>query len=147
MSLGGSDIRQGEWAAPERSGKYELMLHAVRHNSELSTTVRTNWEFSAAADGKLPLLEVDYSVPVDLRNSWKAGAPMPVKFTASRQSGTVRELRAYASFDDGANWVPVKSIVPPGGAPGGYVSLRVVAEDTDGNTVDQTVLRAYRLRA
>ena len=80
-----------------------------------------------------------------------AGAPMPVKFTASRQSGagkaTIRELRAYASFDDGANWVPVKSIVPPGGAPGGYVSLRVVAEDTDGNTVDQTVLRAYRLRA
>ncbi len=151
VPVGSSDIRSGEFAAPERSGKYEMKLDAVRHTSELSTRVRTNWEFSAATDGRLPLLEVDYSVPVDLRNSWKAGAPMPAKFTASRQSGagnaTIRDLHAYASFDDGANWVPVKSIVPPGGAPGGYVSLRVVAEDTDGNTVDQTVLRAYRLQA
>ena len=97
------------------------------------------------------LLEVDYKLPVDLRNSWRAGAPMPVKFTASRQAGapaaTVRELRAYASFDDGLNWVPVKSVVPPGGKAGGFVSLRVVATDADGSTVDQTVLRAYRLRA
>ncbi|NKE59257.1 S8 family serine peptidase [Lentzea sp. PSKA42] len=151
VPVGYSDIREGQFTAPERSGKYKLMLDAVRHTSALSTRVRTNWEFSAAADGKLPLLEVDYSVPVDLRNSGKAGAPMPVKFTVSRQAGagvaTIRELRAYASFDDGVNWVPVKSIVPPGGAPGGFVSLRVVAEDTDGNTVDQTVLRAYRLRA
>ncbi|MEU0879275.1 S8 family serine peptidase [Lentzea sp. NPDC005914] len=145
--VGYSDMRAGDFTAPERSGKYQLMLNASRDTSALSTSVRTTWEFSAAAEGRLPLLEVDYSVPVDLRNSWKAGAPMPVKFTASRQSSTVRGLHAYASFDDGANWVPAKSIVPPGGAPGGYVSLRVVAEDTDGNTVDQTVLRAYRLRA
>lgn len=73
--------------------------------------------------------------------------PMPVKFTASRQSGTVRELQAYASFDDGLNRVPVKSLVPPGGKAGGHVSPRVVARDIDGNSVDQTVLRAYRLRA
>ncbi|MCG8928184.1 hypothetical protein [Lentzea sp. CC55] len=93
------------------------------------------------------MAEADHSLPVDLRNSWKAGVPMPVKFTASRQSGTVREFQASASFDDGLNRVPVKSLVPPGGKAGGHVSLRVVARDTDGNSVGQTVLRAYRLRA
>ncbi|MBM7863141.1 S8 family serine peptidase [Lentzea nigeriaca] len=149
--VGNAPYREGSLPATARDGRYKLTLSAARDTPELSKNVYATWGFSGAADGKLPLLEVDYALPVDLRNSWKAGVPMPVKFAASRQSGagkaTIRELRAYASFDDGANWVPVKSIVPPGGAPGGYVSLRVVAEDTDGNTVDQTVVRAYRLRA
>ncbi|GHH31195.1 S8 family serine peptidase [Lentzea cavernae] len=147
VTQGYSDVRQGSFHAPARNGRYELLLDASRDALALSTSVRTEWGFSGAADGRLPLLEVDYSVPVDLRNSWKAGLAMPVRFTASRPSGTVRELQAYASFDDGLNWVPVKSVVPPGGKAGGYVSLRVVARDTEGNSVDQTVLRAYRLRA
>ncbi|HEX8868792.1 MAG TPA: S8 family serine peptidase, partial [Lentzea sp.] len=143
-SLGVQDAYRASFTAPARDGRYKLALNASRQTSALSTSVRTTWEFSAAADGPLPLPEVDYVLPLDLRNSWKAGAPMPAKFTAS---GALRELHAYASFDDGVSWVPVKSIVPPGGKPEGYVSLRVVAVDTHGNTVDQTVLRAYRLRA
>ncbi|ANZ39425.1 hypothetical protein BBK82_28630 [Lentzea guizhouensis] len=149
--VGYADARQGWLHAPDRTGKYKLTLDASRDTSPLSTSVHTVWEFAAASDGALPLLEVDYVLPVDLRNSWKAGVPMPVKFTASRQAGspaaTVREVRAFASFDDGASWVPVKSIVPPGGKAGDYVSLRVVAVDADGGSVDQTVLRAYRLKA
>ncbi|WP_089916470.1 S8 family serine peptidase [Lentzea albida] len=144
VTLGYSDVRRGSFHAPARDGRYELLLDASRDGLALSTSVRTTWEFSAASDGRLPLVEVDYSVPVDLRNSWKAGLAMPVRFTAS---GGARVLEAYASFDDGANWVPVKSVVPPGGKAGGYVSLRVVARDAAGNSVDQTVLRAYRLRA
>ncbi|KOV79693.1 S8 family serine peptidase [Nocardia sp. NRRL S-836] len=150
VAVGWADIRQGQFTAPERTGTYELVLDAVRHNAELSTRVRTNWKFSAATDGRLPLLEVDYALPVDLRNSWQAGVPMPARFTAARQAGAgqaaIRELKAYASFDDGTTWAPVKSLVPAGPA-GGFVSLRVVAADTEGNSVDQTVLRAYRLKA
>ncbi|MFD4641837.1 S8 family serine peptidase [Lentzea sp. NPDC058436] len=144
VAVGYSDARQGSFHAPARDGRYKLLLDASRDALALSTSVRTTWEFSAAADGRLPLPEVDYSVPVDLRNSGKAGSPMPVKFTAS---GGARVVEAYASFDDGLNWVPVKSVVPPGGKAGGFVSLRVVARDAGGNSVDQTVLRAYRLRA
>ncbi|MFD0205311.1 MULTISPECIES: S8 family serine peptidase [Saccharothrix] len=157
VSLGvGYDPRRGWWDVPAEPGRYELSLDAARGGVpqlELSTDVRTTWGFTSAADapGKLPLLQVGYAIPLDLRNSARAGVPLPVRFTASRQAGagkaTVRELTAFASFDDGANWVPVRSVVPAGGKPGGYVSLRVVASDTDGNTVDQTVLRAYRLRA
>jgi hypothetical protein len=52
------------------------------------------------------------------------------------------------SFDDGATWKPVRlkddaALVPlPGGE--GFVSLRATAADSDGNTVEQTVIRAYR---
>ncbi|MGW6932415.1 S8 family serine peptidase [Lentzea sp. NPDC054927] len=151
VTQGYAEVRRGSFYAPARDGRYKFVLDASRDTSALSTNVKTTWEFSAATDGKLPLLEVDYSVPVDLRNSTKAGAPMPIKFSAARQAGagkaTLRDLKAYASFDDGVTWVPVKSVVPPGGQAGGFVSLRVVASDTEGNTVDQTVLRAYRLRA
>ncbi|WP_439659851.1 S8 family serine peptidase [Lentzea sp. HUAS TT2] len=142
---GYSDARRGSFYAPARDGRYKLVLDASRDSLALSTNVKTSWEFSASGEGRLPLPEVDYSLPVDLRNSWKAGVPMPVKFTAVSGKVSARSLTAYASFDDGVTWVPVKSLVPAGGKAGGFVSLRVVA-DVGGNTVDQTVLRAYRLR-
>ncbi len=150
VSLGTDFLYNSRFYAPARDGRYTLDLRATRDRVALSTEVRATWEFSSPADGKLPLLEVDYALPLDQRNSWKAGVPMPAKFTAARQAGAgkadVRELRAYASFDDGATWVPVGGLVPAGGTAGGFVSLRVTARDSDGNTVDQTVLRAYRLR-
>ncbi|NKE60357.1 S8 family serine peptidase [Lentzea sp. PSKA42] len=151
VSLGTDFLYNSRFYAPARDGRFTLDLHATRNFVALSTDVRTTWEFSSPADGKLPLLEIDYALPLDLRNSWKAGIPMPAKFTAARQAGAgravVRELRAYASFDDGATWTPVTGMVPAGGKAGGFVSLRVTARDSDGNTVDQTVLRAYRLKA
>ncbi|MEV1122133.1 S8 family serine peptidase [Actinosynnema sp. NPDC049800] len=156
VSLGFTgDPRRGRWEVPAEPGRYELSVDAARGapQLELSTNVHATWGFTSAAtaEGRLPLLQVDYEIPLDLRNSARAGLPLPVRFTVSRQAGagkaTVRELKAFASFDDGATWKPVRSMVPAGGKPGGYVSLRVVASDTDGNTVDQTVLRAYRLRA
>ena len=149
------DPRRGRWQVPAEPGRYELSFDAARAapQLELSTTVRSTWGFTSAstAQGKLPLLQVGYDIPLDLRNSARAGLPLPVRFTVTRQAGAgkavVREVKAFASFDDGATWRPVTRLVPAGGKPGGYVSLRVVASDTDGNTVDQTVLRAYRLRA
>ncbi|WP_433272252.1 S8 family peptidase [Actinosynnema sp. CS-041913] len=156
VSLGiPADPWQGRWEVPAGPGRYELSVTASRGapQLDLSTTVHSTWGFTSAGptDGRPPLLEVDYSVPLDLRNSARAGVPLPVRFTVSRQAGagkaTVREVKAFASFDDGATWAPVRHLVPRGGKPGGYVSLRVVASDTEGNTVDQTVLRAYRLRA
>ncbi|ONI89675.1 hypothetical protein ALI22I_14325 [Saccharothrix sp. ALI-22-I] len=145
---------EGWWEAPAEPGRYELSLNATRSapQLELSSDVSSTWGFTSAAtaEGKLPLLQVDYDIPLDIRNSARAGVPLPVRFTVARQAGagtaTVRELKAFASFDQGATWVPFKSVVPRGGKPGGYVSLRVVASDTEGNTIDQTVLKAYRLR-
>jgi hypothetical protein len=61
------------------------------------------------------------------------------------------------SFDDGATWsqvAPVRldnlqwrvAVTYPKTAPSsGAVSLRVAATDADGNSIDQTILRAYGL--
>ncbi len=56
------------------------------------------------------------------------------------------------SYDDGANWTRARTgcagshgvamIRHPDA--GGFVSLRITARDTDGNTVTQTVTRAYQ---
>jgi hypothetical protein len=52
------------------------------------------------------------------------------------------------SFDDGASWrrVPVVAgtaiVAHPAGA--GFAALRASATDTAGNTVEQTIIRAYR---
>ncbi|MEV4757671.1 hypothetical protein AB0J86_21515 [Micromonospora sp. NPDC049559] len=60
----------------------------------------------------------------------------------------MRELAVEASYDDGATWnrVPVRDgaarVRHPAGA--GFVSLRATAADGAGNTVRQTVVRAYR---
>jgi hypothetical protein len=77
VSLGTDFLYNSRFYAPARDGRYTLDLHATRHFVALSTDVHTTWEFSSPADGKLPLLEVDYALPLDLCNSWKAGARCP----------------------------------------------------------------------
>jgi hypothetical protein len=56
------------------------------------------------------------------------------------------------STDDGATWreAPVSRagdrwLAQVDNPAGGFVSLRTKATDTDGNTVDQTVIRAYQV--
>ena len=70
----------------------------------------------------------------------------------------VSSARVQVSYDDGATWTdaPVQAIggerfaatyrQPEASTTTGYVSLRVEATDGDGNSVDQTLIRAYRLR-
>ncbi len=68
------------------------------------------------------------------------------------QSGTT--LAVQASYDDGATWTPVTvattgdhwtaTLTHPAG--GGFVSLKATAGDAAGNSVDQTILRAYALK-
>jgi hypothetical protein len=62
----------------------------------------------------------------------------------------------WVSYDDGDRWRPasirmlpdgaVQAILPPTVAPpGGYAALRVRLTDQAGNTVEQTIHRAYRI--
>lgn len=63
-------------------------------------------------------------------------------------------MSVRVSYDDGGTWqtVPVRRVDGqwlavlrhPAGA--GFVSLRATATDSAGNTVDQTIIRGYRLR-
>lgn len=64
-------------------------------------------------------------------------------------------MTAEVSYDDGATWSRVSvsgggdgrftvSTRHPEGA--GYVSLRIGAQDADGNSVQQTITRAYAVK-
>jgi hypothetical protein len=75
--------------------------------------------------------------------------PVTVQAQPGSAAGTSRDLVVEVSYDDGATWsrVPVHG----GGAilrhpaAGGFASLRATSTDTAGNTVEQTVIRAYRI--
>jgi subtilisin family serine protease len=169
--IGGSDREQARFAVPAADAAYRLTAKAVRAEpwATLSGTVEAVWTFRSAAvapgpDGRarrtaLPIDTVRFTAPVDPDNQ----APRrqhTLLAAVERQSGApasaTASLSVQVSFDDGATWrdAPVTSgdggyrvtVDPPTGA-GGFVSLKATARAADGATVEQTVLRAYRLTA
>ncbi len=76
---------------------------------------------------------------------------MPVRVDVQEGSAAARNrsLTVEASFDDGKTWQRVSvrdgeaELRHPNRA--GFVSLRATAVDRSGNTVTQTVIRAYEI--
>lgn len=121
----------------------------------------------------LPLVDVDYTGVVevgsnrpalDLTNTAADDRDVALRLRVGHQLGSVapsvRSVAVQVSFDEGATWrpVPVRSAPGNGESVGftatyhhprvrgsGSVSLRVTADDGAGNTVDQTLVRAYHL--
>lgn len=138
---------------PDGDGAYRLALHAERGAPyQLSTKTDIAWTFRSSADQALPVWTVRFAPPVDRNNALPAGSPQAVPVTVTPQPGAtvgaLSTLTVEASFDDGATWQAVR--VKDGAAlvrhPArhGFVSLRAKAADRAGNTVEQTVTRAYR---
>lgn len=156
------------------SGRYRLELGTERRRPDWRFAPRTDtaWTFrserpAAGAGAVLPLLQVDYEVPAGLDNRVPARPPARLAFTVRHPDGLadpprIVRMRAWVSYDDGGRWTPlaVRRDGDGGGGGGGgvrwtaeergrggeYVSLRVEAADADGNTVTQTVERAYGRR-
>lgn len=160
----------GAWAdfhVPAGKADYRLDLTTERKTEYWQTGTRTatSWTFrsdTAAEKTLLPLLQVDYGVPADLWNTVGGGKRHEIDLTVRHQDGlaapTGVTLRVEASFDGGTTWqgrVGVKdrghnrftaTIERPGDrGQGAYVTLRVTASDKAGDTVRQTVERAYLL--
>ncbi|GAB3354730.1 S8 family serine peptidase [Micromonospora halotolerans] len=150
------------WTVPAEKGDYRLAA-TFRSDPEftLSTVVDAEWTFTSAhvGDGdlvKLPLTAVRYTPELDIDNRAPAGRLFAIPISLDRQVGAApgrtRTLTVEASFDDGRTWqqLTVKRsgekavawVRNPTGT--GFVSLRAAATDTGGNTVKQTVIRAYR---
>ncbi|MGW1543408.1 S8 family serine peptidase [Streptomyces sp. NPDC002309] len=150
-------------------GDYRLQVRTSRPATpewQISTSTDTSWRFSSGTTQKsalLPLIQLDYGVPVDGANQVHAWSPTVVSLKARHQDGLkgpeINRMQAWVSYDDGAHWTKVKwlshggkgswkaLIDPKAAAKGtGYVSLRAQAQDAAGNLVDQTVIRAYGVR-
>ncbi|GAA1393283.1 S8 family serine peptidase [Catellatospora coxensis] len=150
------------WQVPAEPGDYRLA--ATFHSDPaftLSTLVEAEWTFKSGhvADGelvKLPLTAIRYTPNLDLDNRAPAGRLFAIPISLDRQVGAApgrtKALTVEASFDDGKSWqkLPVLRfgeqavawVCNPTGT--GFVSLRSAATDSSGNTVKQTVIRAYR---
>ncbi|MED7822948.1 PA domain-containing protein [Streptomyces chiangmaiensis] len=148
-----SEFSRGTWASP------------------YSTRTRTVWDFTSAAGQQyqnlpLPLVQLDYDVNTDFSGKASRDAAFTIK--PAKPSG--QWPKAYAelppaafqdgtlqlSYDDGATWHPAHLTRTPDGrgwrtelnAPEGarFVTLRAGARDSDGNAVEQTIVRAFGLK-
>ncbi|MEU7823629.1 S8 family serine peptidase [Catellatospora sp. NPDC049133] len=130
--------------------------------SPYSVSTRTEWTFpftGAAPDEirRLPLMGVHYTVDTDLAGRADRRARLAVtarQFEGVHQGGKVGKVELEVSYDDGRTWqrVPLDrrdgswqtTLHAPGWAK--FASIRVSAADSAGNTVTQTVVRAFGLR-
>ncbi|WP_327092129.1 S8 family serine peptidase [Nonomuraea sp. NBC_01738] len=137
----------GGFPASPQEAAYRLELSTKRTSEEWNTApaTETAWTFrSKPGDRVLPLLQVDYDV--------RPERPGLVGFAVRHQEGVsgarAKDLRLELSYDDGATWRKQPVIALGGGRYSALVlrqhpSLRVTATDSAGNTVEQTVIRAY----
>lgn len=156
-----------DFTVPSGAADYRLDLTTSRTSPEWAygTATDTSWLFRSGAAGKtatLPLLQLDYDVPVDAYNAVGRGRSHTVGLTVRAQDGLPAprgvNVKVEASYNDGKSWerATVRSrgagdfsakIARPERQRGdAYVTLRVTAEDSSGNRVRQTVERAYLQR-
>ncbi|MFI7594404.1 S8 family serine peptidase [Micromonospora sp. NPDC049359] len=125
-----------------------------------SRQTRTEWGFSSAATGAesaevLPMIQLDYQVAIDRDGTASRRAPLTV--VASHLAGvsaTVGPVTVEVSYDDGRTWQKPRltrhgdgwSAALDAPAKASFVSLRTTARDTAGNTVSQSITRAFGLR-
>ncbi|MEV1330444.1 S8 family serine peptidase [Micromonospora costi] len=162
VKIGEANQTPWTWDVPAQKGDYRLT--ASFHSDPaftLSTVVDAEWTFTSAhvRDGelvKLPLTAIRFAPDLDIDNRAPAGRLFPIPLSLDRQVGAApgrtRTLTVEASFDDGSTWrkLPVLRTGEKGvawvhnPAGSGFVSLRANATDSSGNTVKQTIIRAYR---
>lgn len=148
----------GEFAVPAEAGKYRLVLEGERgapHTLTTRTSVAWTFHSGHTADTvRLPVSVVRFAPALDNTNTAPAGRRFTVPVTVQPQPGSAagpaRTLRVDVSYDDGATWLRAPldrsgAAVLHHPAAEGYVSLRASAADAAGNTVEQTIIRAYHI--
>ncbi|HEY3957269.1 MAG TPA: hypothetical protein VGM53_28210 [Streptosporangiaceae bacterium] len=108
----------------------------------------------------VPLIFLRYNAGLDLGNAWTAPGSYPLRITAYHQepsAPTITGLTLWTSTNGGATWkkAAVASqgdgtynttiTVPKVPAAGGTVSIKVRAEDADGDDVTQVLYNAWNL--
>ncbi|MEV8421125.1 S8 family serine peptidase [Streptomyces niveus] len=159
-----ADSAWTDFPVPSGAADYRLDLTTSRKSPEwaYATATDTSWSFRSGAAGgatTLPLLQLDYDVPVDAHNAVGRGRSHTVGLTVRAQDGLPGPrgvtVKVEASYNDGKSWE--RATVNSRGSDGfsaridrpdrqrgdAYVTLRVTAEDSSGNRVRQTVERAY----
>ncbi|WP_181412150.1 S8 family serine peptidase [Streptomyces griseorubiginosus] len=146
-----------EYTLPAGDTAYRLTVDNSRDPAvyPVSTRVHAEWTFRSARTrggdfAAVPLSTVRFSPKLTLASTAKAGRHFEVPFTVEGAAAGQRPavLAFQVSYDEGRTWQPARSV---GGthlslrhpAKAGSVSLRAELTDRAGNTVTQTIERAY----
>jgi subtilisin family serine protease len=123
-----------------------------------SIKTRTTWDFvSDARTKRLPLIQLDYRVdtdPADRASRSAAITLVPSHLAGAPSTRSITSAELDISYDDGATWVSRRLTRTADGwttdlrAPRSaqHVTLRASAKDTAGNSVEQTITRAFGLK-
>ncbi|MGW2934458.1 S8 family serine peptidase [Streptomyces sp. NPDC001156] len=155
----------GNFEVPAGDAEYRLDLTTARTSDDwrFGTGTHTSWTFrsdTAPESTLLPLLQLDYAVPVDAQNAVDSDRTHTLGLTVRMQDGLATPrgvtLKVEASYDDGQTWTTARTarhdgdgqftanVTRPSSVHGdAYVTLRVTATDAAGNSVQQIVNRAY----
>ncbi|WP_326820990.1 S8 family serine peptidase [Streptosporangium sp. NBC_01756] len=148
------------FTVPAGEAAYRLVVDTERGApATLSTRVSGVWTFRSGhvtgeTPERLPVSVVRFGPALDSENFAPSGrrftVPVTVQPLAGSAAGPVRRLSVEVSYDDGATWTKAEihgsAAVLRHPAGDGFVSLRARALDKAGNTAEQTVIRAYRIR-
>jgi hypothetical protein len=155
--VGTTPDRTGSFPVPAGRGNYRLSYEqsAERPYSQRSTTT---WSFRSAGDPhaglvRLPLVVVDYDLPLDTRNQpTSRTATFTVRQVTGATPRSIDSLRVWTSTDDGTTWQTATvrhdqggtyRVTLPAVAPGTGVSLKTDARDVTASRVEQTLIDAY----
>ncbi|SDM24942.1 Serine protease, subtilisin family [Nonomuraea maritima] len=130
--------------------------------SPYSPQTRTEWTFGFTkveeTPQQPPLIQLDYGVDTDLAGTAKRHSDIEVTASHLKNAngaGKIRDIGLELSYDDGATWQKADKPKEKDGvwrftmkAPKSarFATLRTTAQDASGNTVTQTVTRAFGLR-
>lgn len=148
---------------PRAGHRYVLTAasHPAEPSWQLSTRVTDVWSFrSASGRSSVPILMPSYVAPQSLSNSVRPGhTSYRLTFlTTARHPSRVRGAEFLFSTNDGRSWrrarltrlsptsFAVHYRTPRARGSARYLSLRVVAGDGHGSRVEETAMRAFRLR-
>ena len=106
----------------------------------------------------LPLLQLGYDVDADGYNRVDASSTYPLRIETGYQPGFNGpggfDVAVEVSYDDGETWVEARARdigqawranVPAAPTGAEFATVRVIAEDEDGNKIDQRIDRAWKI--
>ena len=148
---------------PPEPGKYRVELDHAQSLFQLTSKQRVVWEFEsqhvATGEERLPLLAISFNPALDERGQAPRVShfclPLSVSQFGRKEAPSVHDVSLEVSFDDGATWAGAQMEHNDKGwqasfdhpRQGDFVSLRARTHDAQGNSVEQTVIRAYGLAA
>ncbi|MFE2561085.1 S8 family serine peptidase [Streptomyces sp. NPDC059352] len=165
--LGSSGWPFGVFEVPSEAGTYTLEQNTMKIGSKVwarSISVNSVWKFTSKLDESvysqgIPILFPRYDLPEDGLKTLAATDGQQIGLTATGHAGytpaALTSAKLSYSYDGGTTWTEARvsqqggqwtATVNHTGAAGKPVTLKTELTDANGNSVTQTVVRAYDVR-